>query len=184
MDKRKRLTAEQIIRQYKETISHLGEQKSKEERNSHFIKIRDRAQEIVMLLNADCSYVSVADQLCDYLELDKCDHLRQQLLCTIAMLERIAQMELPQTTRLSEEAPREMLIRHLYSDVWVKDNNPKGEEFIKFVHHHFILAGVHLSRESVTKIVHDIPDELFQIYESLRGRSLDDPDPGCRPPEQ
>ena len=71
MDKRKRLTAEQIIKQYQETISHIGEQKSKEERNRHFATIRDRAEEIVLLLNADCSYVSVADQLCDYLELDK-----------------------------------------------------------------------------------------------------------------
>ena len=101
MDKRKRLTADQIIKQYQETISHIGEQKSKEERNRHFATIRDRAEEIVLLLNADCSYVSVADQLCDYLELDKCEHLRQQLLCTIAMLERISQMELPRTTRLS-----------------------------------------------------------------------------------
>ena len=173
MDKWKRLTAEQIINQYKDTISHIGEQKSKDERNRHFARIRDRAEEIVLLLNSDCSYVSVADQLCDYLELDKCEHLRQQLLCTIAMLERISQMELPQTTTLSEDAPREMLVRHLYSDVWVKDNNPKGEEFIKFVHHHFILAGIHLSRENVTRIVENIPDELFQIYESLRHRGQD-----------
>ena len=176
MDKRKRLTADQIIKQYQETISHIGEQKSKEERNRHFATIRDRAEEIVLLLNADCSYVSVADQLCDYLELDKCEHLRQQLLCTIAMLERISQMELPRTTRLSEDAPREMLIRHLYSDVWTKDNNPKGEEFIKFVHHHFILAGIHLSRENVTRLVYNIPDELFQIYESFRGKGDEETD--------
>ena len=177
MDKRKRLTPEQIIQQYKETISHLGKQKSKEERNRHFEKIRDRAEEIVMLLNADCSYVSVADQLGDFLDLDKCDHLRQQLLCTIAMLERISQMELPRTARLSEEEPREMFVRHLYSDVWTRDNNPKGEEFIKFVHHHFILAGIHLSRDSVVRIVNNIPDEIFQIYESLRGKGEGDSGP-------
>lgn len=172
MEKRKRLTAEQIIKQYQDTISRIGKQKSKEERNHHFEKIRDRAEEIVLLLNADCSYVSVADQLCDYLELNKCDHLRQQLLCTIAMLERMSQMELPQATatKVSINAPREMLVRHLYSDVWEKDNNPKGEDFIKFVQHHFILAGIHLNRENVTKLVRNIPDELFQIYDSLRGK--------------
>lgn len=172
MEKRKRLTAEQIIKQYQDTISRIGEQKSKEERNHHFEKIRDRAEEIVLLLNADCSYVSVADQLCDYLELNKCDHLRQQLLCTIAMLERMSQMELPQATatKVSINAPREMLVRHLYSDVWEKDNNPKGEDFIKFVQHHFILAGIHLNRENVAKLVRNIPDELFQIYDSLRGK--------------
>ena len=170
MEKRKRLTAEQIIKQYKDTISRMGEQKSKEEQNRHFEKIRDRAEEIVLLLNADCSYVSVADRLCDYLELDKCNHLRQQLLCTIAMLERMSQMELPRTMKVSANAPREMLVRHLYSDVWEKDNNPKGENFIKFVQHHFILAGIHLSRENITKLVGSIPDELFQIYDSLRGK--------------
>ncbi len=173
MEQRKRLTAQQIIEQYKETISRIAEQKSKKERDRHFKKIRDRAEEIVLLLNADCSYVSVADQLCDYLELDKCEHLRQQLLCTIAMLERMAQMELPQKTKVSENAPRETFIRHLYSDVWEKDNNPKGEDFIKFVQHHFILAGIHLSRENITRLVKNIPDELFQIYESFRGKAQD-----------
>lgn len=169
MDKRVRLTGEQIIKQYRETISHLGQQKSAQERNHHFEKIKDRAEEIVLLLNADCSYVSVADQLCDFLELDKCDHLQQQLLCTIAMLERMSQMEIPRVTKISENAAREMLVRHLYSDVWEKDNNPKGEDFIKFVQHHFILAGIHLSRENVTTFVRSIPDEIFQIYDSLRG---------------
>lgn len=173
MEKRKRLTAEQIIKQYRDTISRIGEQKSKQERNHHFEKIRARAEEIVSLLNADCSYVSVADQLCDYLELDKCDHLRQQLLCTIAMLERMSEMELPHTAKVSADAPREMLVRHLYSDVWEKDDNPKGDDFIKFVQHHFILAGIHLSRENVSKLVRNIPDELFQIYDSLRGRGQD-----------
>jgi len=173
MEKRKRLTAEQIIKQYRDTISRIGEQKSKQERNHHFEKIRARAEEIVSLLNADCSYVSVADQLCDYLELDKCDHLRQQLLCTIAMLERMSEMELPHTAKVSVDAPREMLVRHLYSDVWEKDDNPKGDDFIKFVQHHFILAGIHLSRENVSKLVRNIPDELFQIYDSLRGRGQD-----------
>ena len=69
-----------------------------------------------------------------------------------------------------------MLIRHLYSDVWDKDNNPKGEEFIKFVQHHFILAGIHLSKGNVANLVTNIPDELFQIYESLRrsGFNTDD----------
>lgn len=178
MGKRKRLTVEQIIKQYKETIRHIAEQESKKERDRHFEKIRDRAEEIVLLLNADCSYVSVADQLCDYLELDKCEHLRQQLLCTIAMLERISQMELPRTAKISVNAPREMLVRHLYSDVWEKDNNPKGEDFIKFVQHHFILAGIHLSRENVTRLVNSIPDELFQIYEGLRGKGQDEIDSG------
>ena len=173
MEKRKRLTAEQIIKQYRDTISRIGEQKSKQERNHHFEKIRARAEEIVSLLNADCSYVSVADQLCDYLELDKCDHLRQQLLCTIAMLERMSEMELPHTAKVSVDAPREMLVRHLYSDVWEKDDSPKGDDFIKFVQHHFILAGIHLSRENVSKLVRNIPDELFQIYDSLRGRGQD-----------
>ena len=176
MERRKRLTAEQILQQYRETINSIGEQKSKEERNLHFEKIRDRAEEIVMLLNAGCSYVSVADQLCDFLELDKCEHLRQQLLCTIAMLERMSQMELPGTTKISENAPRETLIRHLYSDVWEKDNDPKGEDFIKFVQHHFILAGIHMSRENIASLVRSIPDELFQIYESLRGKGPDTPD--------
>jgi hypothetical protein len=178
MEKRKRLTVEQIIKQYKETIRHIAEQKSKKERDRHFEKIRDRAEEIVLLLNADCSYVSVADQLCDYLELDKCEHLRQQLLCTIAMLERMSQMELPRTAKVSVNAPREMLVRHLYSDIWEKDNNPKGEDFIKFVQHHFILAGIHLSRENVTRHVKSIPDELFQIYDSLRGKGQDEIDSG------
>ncbi len=176
MEKRKRLTAEQIIKQYKETIGRIAEQKSKKERDLHFEKIRDRAEEIVFLLNADCSYVSVADQLCDFLALDKCEHLRQQLLCTIAMLERMSRMELPRTTKVSENAPLETLIRHLYSDVWEKDNNPKGEDFIKFIQHHFILAGIHLSKENVTKLVNSIPDELFQIYEGLRGKGQDETD--------
>ena len=178
MEKRKRLTADQIIKQYKETIRRFAEQKSEKERDRHFEKIRDRAEEIVSLLNADCSYVSVADQLCDFLELDKFEHLRQQLLCTIAMLERMSRMELPRTTNVSEDAPREMLVRHLYSDVWEKDNNPKGEDFIKFVQHHFILAGIHLSKENVTRLVRAIPDELFQIYEGLRGKGLDTSDSG------
>lgn len=178
MEKRKRLTAEQIIKKYKETISRIAEQKSKKERDRHFEKIRDRAEEIVLLLNAGCSYVSVADQLCDYLELDKCEHLRQQLLCTIAMLERMSQMELPRATKVSENAPREMLVRHLYSDVWEKDNNPKGDNFIKFVQHHFILAGIHLSKENVTRLVKSIPDELFQIYEGLRDKGQDGTESG------
>jgi len=176
MEKRKRLTAEQIIRQYKETVSRIAEQKSKKERDNHFKKIRDRAEDIVFLLNADCSYVSVADQLCDYLELDKCEHLRQQLLCTIAMLERMSRMELPRTVMVSENAPLETFIRHLYSDVWEKDNAPKGEDFIKFVQHHFILAGIHLSRKNIAERVRSIPDELFQIYEGLRGKGQDDTD--------
>ena len=175
MEPRKRLTAEQIIRQYKETMRHIAEHKSKKERDRHFEKIRERAEELVLLLNADCSYVSVADQLCEYLELDKCEHLRQQLLCTIA---RMSQMKLPRTTKVSEKEPREMLIRHLYSDVWEKDNNPKGEDFIKFVQHHFILAGIHLSKENVASLVKSIPDELFQIYESLRRGGLDADNPG------
>ena len=177
MESRKRLTAEQIIQQYKETMRRITEHKSKKERDNHFDKIRVRAEELVLLLNAECSYVSVADQLCEYLELDKCEHLRQQLLCTIAMLERMSQMKLPGISKISEKEPREMLIRHLYSDVWDKDNNPKGEEFIKFVQHHFILAGIHLSKETVANLVTNIPDELFQIYESLRRRGFDTDDP-------
>ena len=178
MEKRKRLTAEQIIRQYRETVSRIAEQKSKKERDHHFEKIRARAEEIVMLLNTGCSYVSVADQLCDYLELDKCEHLRQQLLCTIAMLERMSQMELPRAMSVSENEPREMLVRHLYSDVWEKDNNPKGDDFIRFVQHHFIIAGIHLSKEDIARLVRSIPDELFQIYESLRGKWRDETDSG------
>ena len=89
-------------------------------------------------------------------------------------------MELPHATatKVSINAPREMLVRHLYSDVWEKDNNPKGEDFIKFVQHHFILAGIHLSKENVTGLVKAIPDELFQIYEGLRGKGLDSTDSG------
>ena len=67
MESRKRLTAEQIIQQYKETMRRIAEHKSKKERDSHFDKIRGRAEELVLLLNAECSYVSVADQLCDYI---------------------------------------------------------------------------------------------------------------------
>lgn len=177
MESRKRLTAEQIIKQYKDTITRLSQERSQKERDRHFEKIRVRAEELVMLLNAHCSYVSVADQLCDYLELGKCEHLKQQLFCTIAMLERISQMELPRSMSISEDAPREMLIRHLYSDVWEKDNNPKGDDFIKFIQHHFILAGIHLSKDNVARLVKNIPDELFQIYDSLRGSGRDRSEP-------